>query len=64
MMNPHPGPWTRHLRRRTSYRAPEREAEAAARAWTDAELQVAVYRAGILAVALAAATLPLAALLP
>jgi hypothetical protein len=50
-------------RRRRGALAPEREAEAAARAWSEADFQQAAYRAGILVVALAAAALPLAALL-
>ncbi len=63
MMNPDPASSTWRLRRRKRPLAPEREAEAAARAWSEADLQQAAYRAGMLAVALAAAALPLAALL-
>lgn len=62
MMSLDPGRSTWRLRRRNGPLAPEREAEAAARAWSEADLQQAAYRAGILAVALAAATLPFAAL--
>lgn len=63
MMNPHPGPSTKRLKRRNAYRAPERAAEAAARVWSEADLRQAAYLAAVLAVALVAATLPLAALL-
>jgi hypothetical protein len=61
MMKPDPGPsprWRRH-----GAIAPEREAEAAARAWSEADRRQALYRAALLAVALAAAALPFAVLL-
>jgi len=59
----HLDPSTWRLGRRKGTLAPEREAEAAARVWSEADLQQAAYRAGAIAVALAAAALPFAALL-
>jgi hypothetical protein len=63
MTNLHPDPSTWRLRRGKRHRAPERAAEAAARAWSETDLPQALYLGAVLAVALVTATLPLAALL-
>lgn len=64
MTNLQPDRSTRRLRRGKRHCVPERAAEAEARAWSETDLRQAVYLGALLAVALVAATLPLAALLP